>query len=303
MDINAIINRNGHFWPFYGPGYTNHLPMAQYALYLLGASEDQIKAFEVSYLKETDLQVVHTKLEVDHLQAHLGVREAYEAYVDFFMKEIDDKPISLVVSETLNALVFGLSSALFHGLIRINYAVVKNDHHEVARALASLACSFEPITFDGEIIVPDQLNEEITRYIKERKGMFYLRGNINEKIEATLQGLLALYLKTGSFIVLHTITGFEALLGLRVYFDDFTHVLDIFIVSVLRALLRIRSEDYRQIHLEREWTWDELVEATLNVKNAHTIKFVYSLKKLKTHYDLPELRTAASIKLKLDHQM
>jgi hypothetical protein len=277
--------------------------MAMYALDHLGATEQQISDFVTYYLEATDLKEMKSPEPINDLLTHLGEREYYESYVDYFLSEINKKSISRVVSETLNTLILGLSSSLFHGLIRINYAMTKQEDNEVARALASLACAYQAVEFTGEIIVPDQLYPEINRYISEREGLFYMEGNINVKIEAILRGLLELYIKTGSFIVLHTITGFEALLSLRVYYDDFTHVVDVFMVSALRCLLRITAEDYKEIELHELMSWEEMLELVKHVKNAHTIKFIYSLRKLRRLYDLKELRLAAAIKFALDHDL
>lgn len=303
MDISHIIQEDGAYWPFYGPGYTNHLPMAQCALYFLGADEEQIRSFTKAYLSEITLQLVHSPREVHHINDHLGKREYYEAYVSYFKHNLSVSTQEQVVSDTLNYLLLGISSALYHGLIRIHYAVLLKDDDELARALASLACSYEPIEFNGEIILPEQLYDEISRYILERQGLFYLEGNINHKIEAILEGLLQLYIKTGSFIVLHTLTGFEALLSLRAYFDNFTHVVDVYMVSTLRVLLRITEEDYHDLKIDEIWEWDRIIDFVKACHHPHTIKFIYSLKKLSQHYDHDNFRLAAMIKLKLDHSI
>lgn len=301
MDIKGIINSIGEYWAFYGPGYTNHLPMALIALQQLGADEKQINAFLTHYMNQIVLEKVDSPEPIRTLKDHLGEREYFQAYSQFFIEEIERKSLPQVVTDTLNALRHGISSALYHGIIRINYALAIQDKEEVARGLALLASAYEAIEFDGQIIMPDELYSEITRYIVEREGLFYLNGNINQKIEAILEGLNTLYVKTGSFIVLHTITGFEALLSLRVYFDDFSHIIDLFMVSVLRVLLRISAEDYHDIETSEMWPWDQVVEYVKTCDNAHTIKFVYSLRKLKSRYPNIPLLKSAMLKLRMDH--
>lgn len=301
MDIKETIKSFGEYWAFYGPGYTNHLPMALIAMYQLGADEKQVSNFLDYYTKHVKLEKVSSPGVISNLKEQLGKREYFQAYSQFFIEELEMKSISQVVSETINALSHGISSALFHGIIRINYALLLQDTYEVARGLALLASSYEPIEFDGQIIMPEDLYSEISRYIIEREGLFYLNGNINQKIETILEGLNTLYIKTGSFIILHTITGFEALLSLRVYFDDFSHIIDIYMVSVLRVLLRISSEDYHDIEIDEIWPWEQVVEYVKTCDNAHTIKFIYSLKKLESRYQNIPFLQSAMLKLKIDH--
>lgn len=303
MNINKLINKNGQYWPFHTKGFFNHLPMVQYALYHLGASEDQIISFERHYLTRYQLEIIPFKDEIEHLDDHLGNRQAYEGYVRYFKARIEEQGVDQVLKATLNQLVLGLSSALFHGLIRIGYAVLMKDVDEISRALASWACCYQAIEFGGEKINSEEMHTELHRYILDREGLFYLDQEGEEKEVVMMNAYLELYLTTGSFIVLHTLTGFEALLSVKDYFDDFSHVLDVYHVSVLRALLRVTENDYKKIVLESNKTWDEIYQQVLDIKEAHTVKFVYTCHKLNKLHPNDQLRIASQIKLKLDHNL
>lgn len=301
MKINKLINGYGMYGPFHSQGFVNHLPMAQYALYDLGATEAQIIRFADDYVKKFNLAISSEVIKIEDWTSHLGHREAYAGYVHYFKDKIEKESLETVVKETLNVLLLGIGSALFHGLIRISYAITLGDLDEVSRALALLACCYQKIEFSGTVIRAENMNVEIYRYISEREGLFYLESTTENKEKTMINSFVELYLSTGSFIVLHTITGLEALINLKLYFEDYEHVLDVYMISVLRALLRVTDKEYKKIVLNQQHSWSTISEITCDLINAHTIKFVYSCQVLNELYPNDNLRIASQIKLKLDH--
>lgn len=303
MDINKIINRNGQYGPFHSEGFTNHLPMAQYALYHLKANEEQINEFAVFYMNKFDLEINSIKEDIFDFEKEIGNRTSYDSFVKYYRKKIEIDGIDVVVKSVLNKLELGISSALYHGVIRMSYALTVPDKNEIVRSLAFYTCAYYPEKFEGKKVSFENIEKEITNFIKTREGIFYLEGTVNEKTKALLNGLLEVYNKTGSFIILHTITGLQALISLKDYFDDYSKIFDIFTISAINALLRVREDDYINVKLNNDYSWNEIVKYSHEILNAHTIKLIYSCKKLNELYPNDNLKKAAQIKLFLDHNI
>lgn len=297
MNINKLIDDYGHFGPFFGDGFTNHVPMVQYALYEMKQSEEKIIQVSDHLVEKWQLAPATGHVEVINMEDALGNRAAYNGYVKYFKNQLETNSIEAVVKETLSRLKEGLSSMLFHGIIRLSYAVEHGDLNEISRSLAFFACGYERIEFKGRPIPITILKAEFTRFISERDGYFYLRGDIEEKERAIVDSLSELYMNTGSFIVLHTITGFQALVSLRNYFEDFNHILDLFTVCVERVLLRISQSDYKLIKVDVMRSYEELYDITKELKDAHTIKLIYSCSRLDELYHNEKLLTVANIRL------
>jgi len=301
MNIQSRVNKYGHYGPFYGPGYANHLPMAQYALFSLGAKEKDLETFESVYLEDHLLvEPVEIPVEISSIESAFGQREAYLSYVEYFQDLVEREGIEKTLRYSVNTLYKGMGTALFHGLIRLAYAVTSDNQYEIVRALAYWACAYQATDLEGRRIPPSMIKPEFIRYIAERDKTFYLMGTEDEKERTLVEALSELFLSTGSFIVLHTITGFEAITTLRKYVDNYSEALDYFTVAVLKALLRVTQDDYKKIYIESDLTWEVIHERAIGSKEAHTIKLVYSVNKLNKLYPLDALRKVAMVQLTLN---
>lgn len=298
MNIEKIINTYGDYGPFFGDGFTNHVPMVQSALYRMAIDEKTIVNVSSYLVDKWALQPFDHYVKVTRLDKHLGDRSSYLGYIDFFKQEVEEKGLEKVIKTSLQTFKTGLSAMLFHGIIRLSYAIENGFEDEIIRALAFYACGFEEIEFKGRSIPLSLVKPEITRFIQSREGYFYLSGEIEDKEAAIVDSLAELYMNTGSFIVLHTITGFQALVSLKRYFKDFSHAIDCFTVCVERSLLRIDQNDYKQIELDTLYSFEELFSYMTDEKDAHTIKLTYSCFRLFETYHNEKLKIVANIRYK-----
>lgn len=302
--INDLINEYGKYGPSYGPGYSNHLPMAQYALYGLGCNEDAIRSFSNKYMAGRDLKIADdTGVFLSSIRGCLGQRDTYASYVTYFEDLVLKKDVKQVVKETLNTLRYGIGSALFHGMIRLSYAVTAENKEEIIRALAYLASHYTTVDVETKTIPPSILRPELARFIKDKTDYFLIDCLEEEKIQVILDGVLDLYLATCSFVVLHMVTGFEALMNLKDYFEDFDKALDIFTISLLNAMRRVSEDDYKTISYKVMKDFDELKTHLHTVNDAHTIKLLYSSERLYKTFENEKLKKVARLKFAYDHHI
>jgi hypothetical protein len=304
MMINDLINKYKNYSPYYGPGYTNHLPMTLYALYALGCSEIFLNEFSGKYIEDTDLVSLNEVSGIDrNVEGCLGQRDKYGAYVTHFEEKRKTESIDYLIRDTLNSLSLGIGSVLFHSLIRLSYAVTSKNDDEIIRGLAYFSSSYEAVQEEVRVIPSCIIRPEFMRFISERKGYFHLGGEPEEKEAVILDALCDLYIATGSFIVLHTITGFEALHTLKSYFEDYNKAIDTYTESVLKALLRVTDNDYRKIVIDKAMTFEEMKKEICLYGNSHTVKLLYSADKLYQVFKNEKLNTVVRIKLKIDHNI
>jgi transcription termination factor NusB len=303
MTLKERLYQDHQFTPIHTRGFSNHLPMATIALYKMNAPEESMDKFRTHYTSRYKLEIMEKRETIDEWEDYLGRMEYYESYVEYFQNGIKKSGRDAVLTKTLNRLVDGLGSFLFHGLIRVSYACMTNSDDELARALASFASAYEAHRYESTMIEQETIEESIHGYIKNREGLFHLEGDVKKRSEAMIEAFLDLYISTGSFIVLHTITGLQAFLHLLSYYKDQDQALNEMLLAMERALLRISVDDYKKVALDKVHSLTELKELAFDIQEAHTIKFVYSLSWLNQYMPDERYKLAGSIKLKLDHNM
>jgi hypothetical protein len=284
------------YGPFWGEGFSNHLPMVQAALYNMGHSKEYIEEISDYFVDKWSLKPFEVSKTFNSYEEALGNRSMYQALVDYYKIEIEEKGIDVVVCEALNYLEKGLSSILYHGIIRLAFAIENGSVDEVVRALAFYACGFEAIDFEGRPVPITVLKAEFTRFVQMREGYFYMKGRIEDKERAIVDAVSELYMNTGSFVILHTITGFQALMTLKKYFNDFDDILNRFTISVERILLRISQNDYKLIKVDELKPYNKLFSLMNTTQNAHTVKLVYACYRLNEILPNDKLLVVANIK-------
>lgn len=302
MDINKYINAFGKYGPIYASGFTNHLPMAQYSLYALGCDESNIRSFSDNYIKHTNLVEINDyNLVGNSFDDNKGNTGAYGSYVTYFTNELEIKETKRVVGESLNKLSKGMSTSLFHCIIRLSFAVKSDNKGEIIRALAYFSSSYTAHDVDAKAIKSENLYKDLSLFMKNQDEYFYLEEKVDIKELKLLDGLCDLYLSTASFVVLHTITAFEALTSLKAYFYDYDRALDIFTIGVLGWLKRASREKVTNVTVEEKASFEEMKEVICSVKDAHTIKLLYSSEVLYNRFANEKLKKVAKLKLKIDH--
>lgn len=301
MFVQKILTDYSHYGPLHGQKLVNHLPMAQIALWKMGATEEDIQAYSEAYIKRwhiTPAKVGPTK--ITNLEDALGDENEYCNYVIYFKKVLKTQGLESLLKESLNQLSKGMASGLFHGLIRTAYGLESGSPEEVTRGLSLYAAVYRETRFADKTIEPSEFKEALYAYHQADGDHFYMVGTIEEKEQALIESLSQLYLSTGNFVVLHMITGFHALMVLKKYYSEFDQVLDRYTVCVQRAIRRLPKDMYKKIVLTRpEYDWNHIKKEALEAEDAHTIKFIYTCDQLNKLFPSSVFLKNANIKLQL----
>lgn len=324
MDIGCIINEYAEGYSPYVGKLVNHLPMSQWAIFKITNNPSKVQEYTDRYVKEFDLEHLedlntNEKIE-DTIDTCLGNREKYEECLYLIKKMCEYKDIKVLSKEILNEYDLGLSSGLYHPLIRLAYALegyktYSEMEEEVQRSLAYYIISYrESIIFkkkyddyscevidniyeDGKLINTIKQEKTLGKRIKAlysskyyRDNGFIVEGTPREKIYKTLIFFSKLQTKTNSVILSHCITGMHALSLLEKYFDDFDRAVDIAITSMLS---HIAAADIKYIPIDDDnylVSWDYIMSRAEDTKDPHDLKLVYAIYELDKKYMVPELR-------------
>lgn len=327
MNIEQLINRDAEKYSPYANGLVNHLPMAQFALYKLTDSIKIAEGYTGYYLERTNVDKVKEDYKkVDSIEKCLGNRNLYESCLELIRKRLKEEDLDLLVSSILNKYTLGLSSGLFHTTIRLAYAIegyrIDNDglQKEVERALAYYITGYKEGELFKRKIPKEEAIEKMNKLIEnlnikeiresdmnlgKKLKFFYaneifldrgfiIRGNEDDKVKGILEVLIPAFYNTNNIVMLHTITGLQALVTLKDYFIDYKKALDIFTTTAIAHILTQKDLEIKKEDTKTDKTWEELIELVLNSKDVHTIKFVYTSKKLDYLYNIPELKYASN---------
>lgn len=327
MKISEVVNQYARLFSPYASGFVNHLPMGQLALYMMGNDIEKIASYSKEYVKSGRIDKIKDEFKpVDSISQCLGERDLYEACLLLIEEEIKSKGVEEVVKETLNTYPLGISSGLFHTTIRLAYAIegMRLDPDlevEVARALAYYITAYREgklfsnrvkasefianankVLNDREIIklIESQSSrgQTINALYNDSKYMEIgplMEGSTEEKVTNLLELIIPIFDEKNSIVALHCITGLQALLVLKDYFNDFSYVLDIMTTYIITHLLTIDNES-EHIDLGEEKTWDNIIKESSNSTNVHTIKYAYSASELYKRYNLDKLRKSAQLR-------
>ena len=308
----------------------NHLPMGQLALYKLSGNLDLVKDYSDYFKQRFQInQMKENEHKADSLESCLGNRELYESCLILIREQIKEKGIDKLVKEVLNQYPLGMSSGLFHVLIRLAYAVEGAEleeklEEEVARALAYYITAYrEAGVLTRHIPISEIFNEmnmlvghkKIKKLLetqpstgKQMKVLyenkifmelgFVLEGSEEEKIKGLISLLLPVFDLSSSIVVLHCITGLHALVNLKEYFDDFENAFDIYTTCCIAHLLTVDDLTYHEHDKNSEpLNWDEFIALCLTSRDVHTIKFTYSCHELYQRYNIEGLKRSAHKKI------
>ena len=326
MSIGKLINDYSSKYSPYMGSLVNHLPMGQLALYKITGDLEKVSIYSQEYLKRGSINTVKVDYPKNKsLRECLGKRDLYESCLDIIKEKDEKEGIHNLAKEILNNYILGMSSGLFHALIRVAYGVEgcqidKELTQELERALAYYITAYREGDLFTRKIPSSQIidemktlsnNEHIRKLIlsKDTLGQrmkslysddeylklgFIIEGSVEDKIRALLKLLVPLYDDSGNIVVLHCITGLHALVVLQEYYDDFSKALDIFTTLVITHLLTIDSLEYDHILEDKtELSWRCILAKGAESTDVHAIKLAYSSYELDKMYDFPELKDSA----------
>ena len=129
--IIDYINRYKDFRPDFPDGNTNHLPMAVYAIYMLGGSFRDLESFAKEYTLSHNLQnsssESYSSISITNWSENLGNRKYYEDYRNFYKAELLKLGRDKCVEIYFHRLVQVEASEAYHCFLKIAYAVESNN--------------------------------------------------------------------------------------------------------------------------------------------------------------------------------
>lgn len=315
--MKRIYERYEALSPIYQGGLTNHLPMVLTALKNLGLS-DALITVRLDHYKEV-------KGILDLTETTTPISEFEQEYINrtsFYLGELHHKGEDIIIGEFINKYKYNISSALFHGLIRLAYAKQEKNDLMIAQALAYFELSSETIEQpNAHVIHTGDFGDGLQRMmpfmklnyqfkstrtmdkykelleIPEVQDNLVMLRDINK--EFVLDYVLRNYLRTSDFFILHLITGFEALLELEEYIFDFDEVLNHFFL-ITQVFCLFDTSNIEDFTLESTYSsldlspFDDLMTHIPELIDAHDMKLFYSLFKLNKQFENKWILTIAN---------
>ena len=279
--------------PTYNEGFTNHLPMVITSMERLGFTRERMN--EV-------IEIYSTRLE----QAE--ATEYGRRYI-----ELREKMSNVDVKEYLSDKLSTIPSALFHHFIRLYFSIGDKELEKSALAYFELAKHDFKVEFDET----SNITEHIEKLIKRRivSPVNFLSGSSMDKYRAIRNSSLKEYLKvpnyvdikemtnlfldmfsrTKDFYILHVITGFQAILGLKDYLDVNEAVKEYYKHAQIFIIL---GDTFGPRLPNAKHELEYYIKKAPSLEDAHDIKLLYSLTELKKVTDSPLIEDIAEYIIK-----
>lgn len=329
MSISAIVNEYAKGYSPYMRGLVNHLPMGQLALYFMSNNLEKVKDYSKYSDERSDIDPIkNVGVLIKSIDDCLGQRDLYGPLLDYLDKRINEENVDEYISYVLNTFSLGMSSGLFHTIIRLAYAVEGYEEDkglldEVKRALSyyvtgSRKAGLFTRPIEAEKIVSEmkmlkeshELNSIISTQSSTGKKMkalynsqryvndlgFIISGYEDDKIKALLDLIVAAYINSsgkGDILILHCITGLHALLVLKDYFNDFDQALDIMTTCIITHLMTLDNLILEDIEEKDVDSFDNLIAKAVESRDVHTIKLTYTTNEIYRKYNRNDLKIAA----------
>ncbi len=335
VQIQNKVNDYQNFAPEYGSlNLTNHLPMAQFALYRVGTSDADLDRFTNYYIDLHNLPSVEPatglSLNEDNWRNYLGTRGYFADFRHFFANRLETLGRKKFLEIYFNALLMGISSAAFHSLIRLAYGVDSENDEEILSGMAYLADAFlelrgplpEVSTNAGSL--HDQMNFVSEELSSDRLVLPALDGIIFQKMNAVSQPkvlesisknlaipagtqlrnfadvALELYLSTKDFTTLHTVTSCHASRVMMPFVEDESSYLQYYYQAFLAAYLTIGAPKILKHETSLQASDEKLVAAiktsTQKATDDHDIKLTYTaLQECQSYQNNLYLRAAVEL--------
>ncbi len=331
MKLSDIVNSYGEMYSPYQGNFVNHLPMGQLAIYKLTKSLDKVSSYSKMYIENADINKVSESFqEVDNLEETLGKRDLYESALNILKKEMTHDNVNYYIKKMLNEYALGMSSGLFHVLIRLAYAyegyqIDSGYLPELRRAVAYYITAYREAgkfnrSINGKDIIDEAKNlynnESVKKILSQKDSMgqkmkalydddeymekgFIVEGDTDKKLEAVLNLSLNAYLNSESIVALHCITGTHALIVLKEFQKDFNKNIDILTTCIITHLIASEIGEYEMPDYDFDsLTWDELHEEIEKVNDVHAVKLSYTAHILNIIF--PDKRHIVSSAIRLD---
>ncbi|MFO1253339.1 questin oxidase family protein [Inhella sp.] len=305
--LHALLSAGRAAWhPLYQGRLVSHLPMAQHALWALGASSERLQAFSEAQVRELEPLVLPWPAPalLPDWRALRGRAEALPLLVAHFDAELDRQPAETLLQATLPELLDGGASMAFHLLIRTAHAWQSGHSGELALALGLWASQHAPLwrqplptpdlalddwlaairALPAPAAPPAGLIDERMQAWAATPGFAQVAARL--QLQAPADGLRQLaewlaraYAASGNFTLLHGVTGSRALRVLLPYVTRPKEVVRRFAIDAAAALLASRwtGEPAAPESESAESTdWPLYFEAAGAQDDEHVIKLVHA---------------------------
>lgn len=149
----------------------------------MGISGTQIRTLIGKYLEKNPVSELVQSSETvtkENWTEHIGKRESYSTMVRFFETLINEEPENIRLY--FAKLEDGIFSNHFYPLIRLAYALESGQKDEVARALAFLAASYQPLAFELPSRETKVFIEQILNLAENKEKYGVPSGNLDADI-------------------------------------------------------------------------------------------------------------------------
>lgn len=319
-----LMNQNSRFDGEYSDQLSNHLPMALFALYRLGATDKELGQFFDKYTTRLEpRRPSGENVATDNWQERLGLHSDHDAYFHFFVTQIAAHGHENVLRTFLPKLISGLAGGAFHGLIRTAYGLDGNNTNEIAEGLAHWSVAYLPIsaslpgdsrTSQGPVTVLKRISSDsYWSSVKLVGSNIFVRMAQASKFDAFKQLLgplpsadanlptlsriaLEIFMSTRDFTALHLVTSSHALRLLLPYLEDKEAALNYYWMAFMAAYIEIgRPAFSAPVPALQVADWANLRKRAIASMNDHIIKLVYTCTQEEVAYSEPLYKQAAEL--------
>lgn len=313
MKIIEYINKNSNYLPKYWKlGFSNHLPMAQYALHKIGASESELDLFTDFYI-EKNLKwcenIIKQKsyfiIDEQNFEKNLWNKELYNDFYKYYENKLNLTNLELFIEKEFVKLIKWISVWAFHWIIRLWYWIMSKNKIEILNAFSYIASNYETLNTEKynswEKLDKNYLNK-ISQKIKNweieipgKKGIIITYMKIISKqdffkeimpeisddtnIEEFSYIASEIYANTKNFNALHMVTASHASRYILKYISKKEDIRDFyyyFIESFLAVYLTIWAPEIKKINYENSFDFKYILEKNNKSLNDHNIKLSFT---------------------------
>ncbi|HWU63634.1 MAG TPA: questin oxidase family protein [Ensifer sp.] len=312
----------------------NHVPMVLVALDRMGATPERLDDWYTTYRRAHKLVVAPpaiSRIQREHWDAALGDRTRETDYRLYFTCEVERLGIDAAIRHYLPRLIQGVAGSALHPLMRLAYAVLKNDAKEAGAALGYWAACYLPLpgptgaapdTADPAAVLAAMDHVAgVHEYTPETDLLWH---NIREVAalpdfapvidrlqidaetpERMAQTALAVFAATMDFSALHAVTGLHWVRLVAPYLDNPLPLYRAFwqVIAALVPKIGFPSlPDDAVLQEMRETTapdWPEIRAAAIASNDEHDVSLVFSASQEEEVWGDPLYRVVAARRVRL----
>jgi hypothetical protein len=324
--LTPLLERNRGLRPDYRGGLSNHVSMSLYSLSALGGTPDELVRFTDAHWPR--LEPVPTepgpRLTRESWKEQLGRREALNGFRAYFAREVATHGRDATLRRHLPALLPGISAGAFHALIRTAYGVRFGDDHEVSDGLAYWAMAYLPLGALGPAGTTEDPRVLYERIVADPQlssatlpgGLIFEKQRAAAELppfagvvdalrptETTLARIAALcvrlYVQTGDFTVLHTVTGAHAYRMLQPFIEPRELGLRYFWQGLVAGYVSVHAPALLEPASSAVPPWEESARRARASLDDHDLKLVDIAREEEQFYKDPIYRRAAARRMRL----